>query len=43
MTVVVMLFFWTVNRDTHQKMIVMQELTPLWGEQRAIGLDAILD
>lgn len=39
----IVLLFGSVNTDTHKPTLVVKELTPLWREQSAVGLDAVAD
>lgn len=39
----IVLLFGSVNTDAHEPTLVVKELTPLWREQSAVGLDAVAD
>ena len=41
--VLIMKLLRTINRDTHQPVILFKEAAPLIGEQRTVGLDGVVD
>ena len=43
LSVMIMIFLWTIDGDTYQKMVLSEKLTPFIGKECTIGLDDVID